>query len=131
LALVVACLAVLAFIVTCHVLKIVTVARRVLTTAHRGMTAMRDPALNDDAKEQAARQAAVGLFSGFLSITLRSIIAVLASAAVIYGADLMGLVPASAAIDRLASWEFIIATTVVLTAGYVIVVRAFPVASQR
>jgi hypothetical protein len=131
LALVVACLAVLGFIVACHVLKIVTVARGVLTTAHHGMSAMRDPAIDDDAKERAARQAAVDLFSGFFSITFRSIIALLASATVVYGADLMGLVPASAAIDRLGSWEFIVATTVVLTAGYLIVIRASPAGSQR
>jgi hypothetical protein len=125
LTLVVACLAVFAFIAACFALKIVSVARRVMAAAHRGMTAMRDPTLNDGAKEQVARQAAVVLFGGFLSLTLRSLFAVSASAAVVYAADLMDLVPASAAIARLASWDFILATTVAVTAGYIIVVRAF------
>ena len=130
-ALVVACLVVLAFLGACYALRIVTVARRVLMTARQSMTAMRDPALDDEAKEKTAQQAAVALFGGFLSITLRSLIALLASAAVIYAADLTGLVPAPVAVDLLASWEFIIATTVVLMAGYLIAVRMFPVASQR
>ena len=55
----------------------------------------------------------------------------LASAAVVYTADLMNLVRAPATIARLASWDFIIATTVALAAGYVAVVRARPEASQR
>jgi hypothetical protein len=131
LALVVACLVVLAFVGACHALKIFAVSRRVLATAHQAMTAIRDPALDDMAKEKAAQQAAIGLFSGFLSLTFRALIAVLASAAVIYAADITGVVPASVAIDRLESWEFIVATTAAMIAAYLIVVRIFPVASRR
>jgi hypothetical protein len=131
LTLLVACLVVLAFVAVCHALKVVTVARQVVATARRGMEAIRDPALDDEAKEKAAQRAAVGLFHVFLSITLRSLIALLASAAVVYAADAAGLVPAPATMARLASWEFIIATTIVLTAGYFAIVRAFPEASRR
>jgi hypothetical protein len=96
-----------------------------MAIARRGITAMRDPTLDDQAKEKVAQRAALGLFGGFLSITLRSLIAVLASAAVVYAADLMEFVPASAALDRLASCEFILATTALLTAAYGILERKF------
>jgi hypothetical protein len=131
LALVVACLVVLAFMVACYALRIVPVARRLLVVAGQSIATMRDPTLDDDTKERAARQAAVALFRAFLSITLRSLIAVLASATVIYAADLSGLVPATVAIDLLESWEFIIATTVALTAAYFVLARRFPSESQR
>jgi hypothetical protein len=131
LALVVACLVVLAFVAACYALRLVAVARRIVETARQSVKTMRDPAVDDEAKEKAAQQAAIALFGGFLSITLRSLVAVLASAAVVYAADLVGFVPAPVAIDLLASWEFIVATTAVLTAAYVVVARMFPVASQR
>jgi hypothetical protein len=131
LALVIACFVVVVFIAAFHALKIVTVARQALMTAHEGMTAMRDPALDDEAREKAARQAATRLFGGFLSITLRSLIAVLASVTVIYVADLIGLVPAPVAIARLESWDFIVAATAVVSAGYLVVGRMFRLASQR
>jgi hypothetical protein len=130
LALVVACLVVLAFIAACYALRIVAVARRIVATARQSMRTMRDPALDDEIKEKAAQRAAIVLFGGFLSITFRSLVAVLASSAVIYAADLAGFVPAPVAIDLLGSWEFIVATTVMLTAAY-LVTRVFPVASQR
>ena len=129
--LVVACLVVLAFMVACYALRIIAVARRVLRVARQSLATIRDPALDDEAKEKAAQRGAVALFGGFLSITLRSLVAVLASSAVLIAADLTGVVPAAATIDVLGSWEFIAATTVALTAGYVVGVRIFPVASQR
>lgn len=122
-ALVVACLVVLAFLGACHALKIIAVARRTLATAREAARLMRDPALDDMTKEKAARQAAIGLFGGFLSITFRALIAVSISAAVLYAADVMRVVPAPVAIDRLESWEFIVATTLAMAAGYLVVAR--------
>jgi hypothetical protein len=129
LALVVACLVVLAFLAACYALRLVEAARQVLATARRSMAAMRDPELDDEVKEKTAQRAAIALFGGFVSITLRSLVALLASATVIYAADLSGIVRAAVAIDVLGSWEFIVATTVGLTAAYLVVTRLFPAAS--
>jgi hypothetical protein len=76
-------------------------ALRVLESARQAMTAIRDSTLPDRAKEKAARQAAMPLFSDFISMAMRSLIAMLASATVIFAADRLRLVPAPVAIDRL------------------------------
>jgi hypothetical protein len=128
--LIIACLVVLAFIVVCHAMRIVTVTRQALGTARGGMAAMRDPALDDEAKERAAKRAAIGLFGGFFSITLRSLVAVLASAAAIYAADITGLAPAPGTIALLASWEFLSATALVLPAAYLMVGRLLEASSR-
>jgi hypothetical protein len=105
----------LVFLLACIALRLVPVAGAIVDTAGKAMATMRDPALDDDAKEQAARSAAIGLFGGFLSIVWRTAAAALASLVVLYGGDWLGLFDADAVMTTLASWEFIIATTVIVT----------------
>lgn len=117
-----ASLVVVAFLVVCLALRIVEVARRINRTAGGALAAMRDPALDDDAKERAARAAAIGLLGGFWAIVWRALLALAASAALVLIADRLSLAPADAVMRRLESWPFIITATVVLTLLYVAMV---------
>jgi hypothetical protein len=103
------------FLLACIALRLVSVAGAIIDTAGKALAAMRDEALDDDAKERVARSAAISLFGGFLSVVWRTAAAVLTSLAVLYGGEWLGLFDADAAITTLASWEFIVATTVVIT----------------
>lgn len=118
-----ASLVVVVFIVVCVVLRLVPVAKEISATAAAALGAMRDQDLDDDAKEAAARRAAISLFGGFLSIIWRTAVAVLASFAVIYAADAVGIVPARSVTRRLESWEFVVGATVIVTSLYLLVVR--------
>lgn len=105
----------LVFLLACIALRLVPVAGAIVDTAGKAMATMRDRTLDDDAKEQAARSAAIGLFGGFLSIVWRTAAAVGASMALLYGGDWLGIFDADAAMTTLVSWEFIIATTILIT----------------
>jgi len=123
LSLLVASAVVVVFLVVCLALRIVDVARAVNRTAAAAFAGMRDPALDDDAKERAARTAALALFKAFLAILWRGGVALVASIALLEGADLAGLAPAAAVMRQLESWPFIMGATVVLTALYAVVAR--------
>ncbi|MEZ5863115.1 MAG: hypothetical protein R3D25_03225 [Geminicoccaceae bacterium] len=110
-----ACIVCIVFLLACIALRLVPVASAIVATSGKALATMRDPTLDDDAKEQAARSAAIGLFGGFLSIVWRTAAAVAASLAVLYGGDWLGIFNVDAVMAMLASWEFIIATTVVIT----------------
>lgn len=103
------------FLLACIALRLVPVAGDIVRTAGGALATMRNPALDDDAKEQAARSAAIGLFGGFLSIVWRTAAAVAASLVVLYAGDWLGIFDADAVMTTLASWEFIVGTTVVIT----------------
>lgn len=118
-----ASLVVVVFIVVCIALRLVPVAKGINATAAAALGAMRDAALDDDAKEMAARRAAISLLAAFLSIVWRTVVAVLASLAVIYAADAIGIVAADMVMRRLESWEFIVAATLVVTALYLLLAR--------
>ena len=91
---------------------LVGVARRAGATAQDSVRALSDPSLDDDAKEQRARAAALHLFKAFAAIALRSALVLLAPLAVLWAFDMSGLVPLDAAIDFLTLWEVLLATTV-------------------
>ncbi len=87
------------------------------------MATMRDRTLDDDAKELAARSAAIGLFGGFVSIVWRAAAALVASLALLYGGDWLGIIDGDAVMTTLASWRFLIGTTVAITVLWVVVGR--------
>jgi hypothetical protein len=87
------------------------------------MATMRDQTLDDDAKELAARSAAIGLFGGFVSIAWRAVAALIASLAVLYGGDRLGVIDGHAVMAMLSSWSFLIGATVAITILWLAVER--------
>lgn len=87
------------------------------------MATIRDQTLDDDAKELAARKAAIGLFGGLVSILWRGAAATFASLALLYGGDWLGLFDSDAVMTTLVSWHFLVGATVVITILWIVVGR--------
>ena len=87
------------------------------------MATLGDQTLDDDAKELAARKAAIGLFGGLVSIVWRAAAATVASLALLYGGDWLGLFDSDAVMTKLVSWHFLIGATVAITILWVVVGR--------
>jgi len=104
--------AVVAFAAAFVASGLVGVAIKAGVTAQDSVRALSDPTLDDDAKEQRARAAALNLFKAFAAIALRSALVLLAPLAALWIFDALGLVPLAAAIDFLTLWEVLLATTV-------------------
>lgn len=120
--LVTASVVVIVFLVVCLALRIVEVARQINDTAGGALAVMRDPALDDDAKERAARSAAIGLLGAFWAIVWRALVSLAVSVVVVFLADRLGLAAAGGVMRQLESWPFIVAATVILTVLWVAVV---------
>ena len=121
--LLVAGLAATAFLVGFHLSGVVPAARRALVTARSASAVMRNPALHDDDKEVAVRQAGLSLLGSVFSILLRSVLAFLALLTPILVADLAGLVDAGAALAFLARWDVALVTAAAMTAIWLVVRR--------
>jgi hypothetical protein len=121
--LLVACLAVAAFLIGFHLAGVVPAARRAIATARSATGVMRDPALDDLAKEKAVRKAGLSLLSSYASITLRSAAALLASFLPILLADATGLVDKEATMAFLLRWDVILGASAVMIAVWLIARR--------
>ncbi len=122
----VALVSVAAFLGAFVALRLVPVALAATHTAQSAMAAMRDPALDDLAREKAMQQASVSLFKAFGSILIRFVLTLIAAAIPVYGADLLGLVSADAVIGWLSRWDVIIGLSVIMIAAWVLKARLWP-----
>jgi len=114
---------ILLFLVALWLLRLVPTAAGALATAQGAVAAMRDPALDDMAREKAVQAASLRLMGAFASIVARGALSLGASLLPIWLADLTGLAAVGAVIDFLSRWDVIVIATVVILAGYVIRVR--------
>ena len=87
---------------------------------------MRDPGLDEEAREKAVQAAALKLFGAFGSILIRSALALIAAAVPILAADAAGIAAEPAVTGFLSRWEVILALTVIITLGWVLARRAWP-----
>ena len=74
------------------------------------LAVLRNPSLDDDAKESALRSYATRLFSLFLFLTLGAALALALPAAVIWILDVLQVVSLRAVIDVTLSWQFLLGT---------------------
>ena len=118
-AVIVASLVVVAFLLVCVGLRIVDVAAQSWRTAQEGLATVRDPDLDDDAKEKAAQSAAIALFRAFFAVLWRALVATLVSGALIFAADALQLAAADQVMATLESWKFIVVASVILTALWI------------
>ena len=107
---------VLAFLLAFWLLKIVPVARDAIGTLQGTMAQLRDPDLDDLAREKAAQSAGIKLIGSAFSLLLRSVVALAAAAIPLWLADLAGIMPLSSSIAFLERWDVILVTSVIMIA---------------
>jgi len=123
-AIVVASVAAIAvFLVAFYLLGIVPAARRALGTTQSAMATMRDPAMDELARERAVQSAALGLIGLSVSLLLRSLAALAAAAVPILLFDLLGLAPWQATTAFLGRVDVIVVSSVVIVVGWLLAVR--------
>ena len=111
------------FLIALWRLGLVRIAQGALATAQGALTTMRDPALDDAAREKAVQAASLRLMGTFASIVLRGALALGVSLLPIWLADLAGLAASGEVIFFLSRWDVIAVASVVIVAGYVVRVR--------
>jgi hypothetical protein len=114
----VASLVILAFMAGLALFRIVPAASQAVATSRAVLKSMSDPQLDDARREQLVQKAALSLLGSFVSITVRGVLALALSYAVMFAADRGGLVPTDTVVSFLASPLVIVVTSVALTAGW-------------
>lgn len=116
-------LSIVAFLLVFRWVGVIPVAKTALVTVHAATVTMRDPALDDLAREQAVQAAALRLMVSTGSLILRSAVALLAACIPILAAAWTGIAPIAATVAFLERWEVILvaalATTLVFALGMV------------
>ena len=115
----VAIASILAFVIVFWMAGVVPAAQKAIATASHAGKVMSSKELDDDVKEKEVQKSAIGLLGSVASITIRSVLALIAAAVPIYGAEAAGLVSGDAVIDFLSRWDVIIIVSVVMIAGYI------------
>jgi len=98
----------------------------VLAMTQNAAAVMRDPALDDMAREKAMQRASLKLLADFGSILLRGGISLAVSFAPIWLADVTGMASSRAVMDFLSRVDVIVVASIVMIAGYVFRVRMWP-----
>ncbi|WP_193369824.1 hypothetical protein [Pelagibius marinus] len=109
-----------AFIGAFWLLGIVRRAAAALAVTRGALAAMRDAALDEDAREKEVQRASLKLLGIFFSILARSLLALFASFLPIWVADTLGLASSETVLLFLARWDVILVVSLVLLAGYVL-----------
>ncbi len=113
------------FLLVFWLADIVSTAKRAIATTRNAMQAIRDPALDDLARERAVQGAAIQLVVTSGSLILRSLLALAASFMPILGSDWAGIVPQAEMLAFMERWDVIVVATVVVTLGYVVGLRVW------
>lgn len=103
--------------------NIVTIAKDAIVTTRNALRDMRDPALDELAREHAVQAAAVGLVKQAGSLILRSLLALAAAFIPILAADLANMSSQATTLAFMARWDVILIATAIITFGYVAGVR--------
>lgn len=98
----------------------------VLYTARNAVAILRDESVDDDTREQAARRASLQLLGGFVSILIRSAVALLASFSPIWLADMAGWVQTRDVVEFMIRWDVIAIAAIVVLGAYVALRRSPP-----
>jgi hypothetical protein len=107
-------------------LRIVSIARQAAAVARETATAMREPGLDDLARERISRRAAVNLAAATASIGIRTMAAAAAGFAPVWAASALDIARTGDVFSFLAGWQAIVATTVVAAAVYLLRMRLWP-----
>jgi hypothetical protein len=114
---------VLAFVALLKLLGAAEAGGEVLRTARGAATTLTSAELGDDAKEAAARRAAVRLLRGFAALAGIGLAALAASGAIVWAGSAAGLYPLAAAIETASGLPFLAASSLLAVAAWVILER--------
>ena len=104
---------------------VVSSAKSAIATTRGAMQAMRDPDLDELARERTVQTAAIGLVVASSSLILRNLVALTAAFVPILAADWAEIVPQAAMLAFMGRWDVILIATVVVTLGFVVGVRVW------
>jgi hypothetical protein len=104
---------VVGFVVLVKVFGLLGKCSEVLDLARTSLAVLRNPSLDDDAKESALQSIAVKLFALFLLLTAGAALALVLPAGLIWVLDLLHVVSLRAVLELTLSWQFLLASTVV------------------
>lgn len=113
-----ACLVVAGFVVLAHFVGLIPRTAEVVSRSKESIAVLKDPQLDDDAKEQFMQRNAVALFKLLALLLLGSAIALLAPFAVIWLAEKVGLLSLDSTMEMLLRWDFLLGATVVGFAAF-------------
>jgi hypothetical protein len=99
-------------------------ARGVVATTHAALQVIRNESLSDDEKELRVRSASRSLLGAFCELAFRSAMVVAAPAAVLWGADAIGLAPSAAVMTFLLSWPALVGFSVLAVLAFAVLPRA-------
>ena len=125
-AIAVSLLALIAFVLSLWLTRVVTAARKSVGAAMVGLGAMLDPDLDDDAKEKALRRSGLALMLSALNIAWRFAAALAAAAAPIALADVLGLVASHTVLALMLRVDYIVIVSVIAIAIGELVRRRMP-----
>lgn len=111
-------LAVALFVIGFSLTKLAESFGGVTRVAGDAVRAMRDPALDDDAKEKVARQSSVRLLGHGVAIVLKAVAILLAAAAPFWIADVLSITPMDESVAFAARWDVLVITTVVMLVAW-------------
>ena len=106
------------FLVVFWITKVVAVARRAITIVRGALQAMRDPQLDEMARERSVQAAAMQLLLTAASLTLRSLVALASALAPIFAADWAGVASQAETFAFMERWDVILGATAIITIGY-------------
>lgn len=92
-----------------------------MATIRQGFAAMRDPALEESAREAVVQKTALRLVIISVSLLLRSLMILAAVLIVPLIADSIGVVPLTETLAFMLRWDFILITTMVIGLAYFMV----------
>jgi hypothetical protein len=99
-------------------LGVVNAASGAIAISRDTMGIMRDPHLDERAREQAVQRASLRLIGACGSILLRSALAVLVSLVPVWAFSALGFVTFGQVMEFLSRWDVVVIVTVVMLAGY-------------
>lgn len=111
---------ILAFLGIAHLLQIPSRVAEAIQCSRGALAHIKDKALSDLDKEREMRARAVRLLVLFLILTLSATAALAVPVGVVGILDLAGLLSFEAVLDRLLSWELLLATLLLGLAAYAI-----------
>lgn len=123
--------AIAVFLGAFQLLRVVPVASDAAGVAQEAMRSVRDSSLSDEEKEVLMQRASLKLLGGFVSLSVRGALALAFSAFPLFAMQWMGLTRVDDVVSLLSTWQAILATTVVITAGYWLHAKAKSTPGQR
>jgi len=111
------------FLVALQLTRLVRVSGGAIATARGALEAMRDPALDDAAREKAVQRASLRLMGAFALIVAGGAGSLAVSLLPIWLADITGLAASGDVIGFLSRWDVIAIASAVIVAGYLAWVR--------